>query len=318
MTNIKNNKGYNKSLHESVHARSLQPPPLTFDAHCKVSDITCSSDVDEKRSYIKLEFAMEKGFYKAIINKDKCGVLEIIVQFDSHVSLLTACKKFNLLRKGFRMEPKKYYRYGKDRVSTKEFKIVNVEKTITNDEIYKAMETIIRRGTIYIRHRKTYETNGLYGDILFTITDDQMAHSLVERWYVTIWEKVYSLAPAFLTEKQLATRQQWTAKFTGLDHTVTTKEIEEVAESINAKCFKLKTNESGLTITMEFKSESDMITACSKKIYYKTFTISGTYDNQLAHEFMRLLRSTHGVGIKNTNKKTEKGVYTIKKQRCDI
>src|SRR3954453_8785775 len=187
MTNIKNNKGYNKSLYESVHAKSSQPPLLTFDAHCKVRDITCGLNVDEKRSYIELEFAMEKGFYKAIINKDKSGVLEIIVQFESHVSLLTACKKFNLLKKGFRMEPKKYYRYGKDRVSTKEFKIVNVEKTLTNDEIYKAIENIIRRGTIYIRHRKTYETIGLYGDILFTITDDQMAHSLAERWYVIIY-----------------------------------------------------------------------------------------------------------------------------------
>src|SRR3954454_4455531 len=157
---LKNNKGYNKSLHESVHARSSQLPPITFDAHCKVRDITCGSNVNEKRSYIELEFAMKKGFHKAIINKDKSGVLEIMVQFENHASLLMACKKFNLLKKGFRMEPKKYYRYEKDRVSTKEFKIVNVEKTLTNDEIYKAMENIIRRGTIYIRHHKTYKTNG--------------------------------------------------------------------------------------------------------------------------------------------------------------
>ena len=95
-----------------------------------------------------------------------------MIQFTSHTALLLACRNFNLLLKGFCFEPKKYYRYEKDRVFTKEFKIMNVEKTILNEELYMALDNICRRGNVYIRTRKMYKPNRLYGDIMFMLTDD--------------------------------------------------------------------------------------------------------------------------------------------------
>ena len=75
---------------------------------------------------------MEMGFHRAVLNKNKHGILEVMIQFTNHTMLITACRNFNSLNKGFCFEPKKYYCFEKNKISTKEFKIVSVKKTISN------------------------------------------------------------------------------------------------------------------------------------------------------------------------------------------
>ena len=54
---------------------------------------------------------------------------------------------------------------------------MNMKKTIPNEDIYMALDNICRRENVYIRAKKTYKPNELYENIIFTLTDDQMAHT---------------------------------------------------------------------------------------------------------------------------------------------
>ena len=59
-------------------------------------------------------------------------------------------KEGNIINK---LANKKYYRIGYERYSSKDFKIIDVLNTISNDQIMKSLHALIRKTDLIIRSR---------------------------------------------------------------------------------------------------------------------------------------------------------------------
>src|SRR4051812_6682651 len=79
-----------------------------------------------------------------------------------------------------------------------------------------------------------------------------------------------------------------------------------IVKAVNSKHFYLRQVIDDHILSIEFSNEANMITACSKTIYYKNFILTSTYNRQIAHNFIKLVRSHHTAENKNNNKNNRK------------
>jgi len=152
---------------------------LTYDAIIPINKITRESDIDEKRAYIELEFFNDKGFIKAEIFKDGSDTV-ILIKFTEYQHLILACKRYNYDNPSNKAEVKKYYRLNNERYSSKDFKLLNVPQSITDDQVINALSLLTKSSNFSIRSRK------IARDIYFFSNDALVINILKDTWSVII------------------------------------------------------------------------------------------------------------------------------------
>ena len=259
-----------ESVDDSMHAKPSKPL-LTYDAYIPVHKINRGSDVDEKRAYIELEFFDKKGYIGAeLVKQDE--MLQVIIKFDHIINLQMACKAFNGDFPDCKAEIKKYYRIGHERYSSKDFKIINVPKSITSETILEALHIVTKRKDFIIRNRN------LANDVYFYTSDHYALNILKETWSIIIENEFYRVTPAFFKKENIEQRNLWVGKFKGLSREDNKHEIKNIFEHMGGMNFYWRDKTEFNTdnnIYIEFKRESDLISATYRNIQYKNFKIRG-------------------------------------------
>ena len=173
-----------ESADNSMHAKVKQPILLTYDATIPLNKITKGSDNEKKKAYIELEFFNDKGFIKADISKDD-SVPVILLKFTEYQHLIHACQRFNSNSALCKAEVKKYYRLNNERYSSKDFKILNVPSTVTDEQITNALSSLTKSSNFNIRSRK------IASDVYFFSNDLHVVNILKETWTMVINNSFY-------------------------------------------------------------------------------------------------------------------------------
>ncbi|RIA98897.1 Endonuclease/exonuclease/phosphatase [Glomus cerebriforme] len=140
--------------------------------------------------------------------------------------------------------PKTYYRMGRDKVSCREFKIINVPFHIELDTIEQAIRYLLKGETFYLRHPSKH-------------TVDQKA-----------------LLPAYFKKSDIKNRNKYVGKFTGFLPNYDLAYIKDHLQDVtNLKNVYRRTDDNN--IYLEFASESDLFNACSSNIFIDKLKIKG-------------------------------------------
>ena len=126
--------------------------------------------------------------------------LQVLIKFDQFDRLQWACKAYNKMHPDCKAEIKKYYRIGYEHYSSKDFKIIDVPNTISNDKIMKSLHALTRKTDFIIRSRNNAN------DIYFHTSDHQALNILKESWSMIIENNFYRIGPAFFKKEDFKKR----------------------------------------------------------------------------------------------------------------
>ncbi|RIA98598.1 hypothetical protein C1645_731492 [Glomus cerebriforme] len=157
---IKHKKEYLKSIkaEESSSNRSqhaLSPPlEYTYDGFIIVEDIKLDSSIknhEELLAFIEL-FMRQFDHFSSVNFCSTESVSSVIVKFSKHEGLVKTANYFKHGHHTERMKliSKTYYRMGRDKVSCREFKIINVLTDIDLDIVEQAIRSILKGETFYL------------------------------------------------------------------------------------------------------------------------------------------------------------------------
>src|SRR5215212_1193394 len=244
---------------------------MTFDASVSASKVYKGSDDSEKLAYIELEFYNSPGFIKGELFRED-NRPTILIKFDSHPQLVSACNIYNQRNPDSRFTVKKYYRIGNERYSSKDFKIIDVPGSISNEQIITAINNTLKRGNIFFRSRNAAN------DVYFYTTDDTITHMLKDTWVIIICDQFFRLTPAFYKRSEIMERNNCVAKFKNVPRNANKFDIIDMFHTIGGKNFYWKDatlfpNDHNLYV--EFQDESALISACNRTIQHKTITTIG-------------------------------------------
>ncbi|RIA87634.1 hypothetical protein C1645_739952 [Glomus cerebriforme] len=177
---IRHKKEYLKSIkaEESYSNRSqhaLSPPlEYTYDGFIAVEDIKLDSSIknhEELLAFIEL-FMQQFDHFSSVNYCSTESVPSIIVKFSKHEGLVKAANYFKHGHHSGRMKliPKTYYRMGRDKVSCREFKIINVPINVDLDIVEQAIRSVLKGESFYLRHPSKHVVDNRSGtkDIFFT------------------------------------------------------------------------------------------------------------------------------------------------------
>src|SRR6266480_3560451 len=94
-------------------------------------------------------------------------------------------------------------------------------------------------------------------------------NTLKESWTIIIDNEFYRILPAFYKRSDIEKRNKWVAKFKGFNRDDNKSLIINALKSQSGKNFYWCENIEDDNLYVEFKSESDLISATNKYIYCK-------------------------------------------------
>ncbi|RIA87359.1 hypothetical protein C1645_740195 [Glomus cerebriforme] len=172
--------------------------------------------------------------------------------------------------------PKTYYRMDRDKVSCREFKIINVPVNIELDTVEQAIRFLLKGKTFYLRHLSKYtvDKKSLCKDIFFTASSSYVCNLLKQTWSITIGQEVFRLAPAYFKKSDVEHHNKHIEKFTGFSSVHDLAYIKDYLQDVtNLKNVYRRTDDNN--IYLEFESESDLFNACSSNIFIDKLKIKG-------------------------------------------
>ena len=196
----------------------------------------------------------------------------ILIKFDSHPQLVSACNIYNQRNPDSRFTVKKYYRIGNERYSSRDFKILDVPDSISNEQIVNAINNTLKRGNIFFRSRNAAN------DVYFYITDDTIIQMLKDTWVIIICDQFFRLTPAFYKRSEIMERNNSVSKFKNVSRNTNKSDIIDMFKAVGGKNFYWKdaTQYPGdQNLYIEFQDESALISACNRTIQHKTITTIG-------------------------------------------
>ncbi|PKK59145.1 hypothetical protein RhiirC2_795252 [Rhizophagus irregularis] len=145
-------------------------------------------------------------------------------------------------------------KYG-HRISSKEFKILNVPKDIPKEEIEKAIFKIIQECSFHIKHSgiKTRDENKATNTVFFTVNNDN--------------------TPAATSAKDLMDRKYYHEEFYEFNPAHSMEKVMEVLTLHKPMHTFRQTDEK---VIVEFKAAGDLYNACAHPIHFANFQIQGT------------------------------------------
>ncbi|RIA95954.1 hypothetical protein C1645_816103 [Glomus cerebriforme] len=147
-------------------------------------------------------------------------VPSVIVKFSKHEGLVKAANYFKNGDYAGKMKliSKTYYRMGRDKVSYREFKILNLPPDTNLGLVEQAIRNVLKGEPFYLRHPSkhivNYKKTSL--DVFFTISNSSACNLLKRTWSIAISDQIYRLTPAYFKKTDLETRNHFIGKFSNL------------------------------------------------------------------------------------------------------
>jgi hypothetical protein len=161
------------------------------------------------------------------------------------------------------------------RVSTKEFKILNVPAETTKEEMEKAIFRIIKTYSFHIKKSriKPRNTAGNTNTVFFSVNDDTGRHILKNTWSIKIGQNLHILAPASFSQKDFEKRKYYRGEFFGFDYNHQMPKVMEVLAIHNPMHVFRQTEDK---VVVEFKTIGELFNACEKSILFDKYKIRRT------------------------------------------
>jgi hypothetical protein len=263
-------RGLRKAATASQHAppEDDSPTHTTFDAYIS-PDLIQGQYIDDKISYIDLLMFTYDGYVSTSTqtwNHEK----KIMISFSKYGHLIAALRdhqeRFPLLKFTIR----KYYTWKGHRVSSNDFKLLNVPEMASVTAIKQAIKSIDPRTRFRLNHR---DENGT---VFFTVLDNDRVYHFAQQYCCVLHNTVVRLAPAYFTEQHFKKRNTWMAKFSGFPVTTQLATVKEVLDSVQTlDVYRRSFHHQDDHVYAVFTDEKSMIKACSTSIRYRNWTIRG-------------------------------------------
>ena len=150
-----------------------------------------------------------------------------------------AVSMFNqfFINQGFILRMKKYYLHHSRHISTKEFKILHVPKTLTEELIKDRIRSSLNGIPFYIRANGGEKDSKKEGHktIFFTIKDPHDCHRIKNQWSIELHGAIYRMCPAYFSENDLKERKKYQAEYEGFKGSHTMPKVLEVLLMHNPK-----------------------------------------------------------------------------------
>ncbi|RIA95693.1 hypothetical protein C1645_733902 [Glomus cerebriforme] len=276
---LKSIKSDESSSNRSQHALS---PPLeyTYDGFISVKDIKLDSSInnhEELLTFIELFMRQFNHFFSVHYCSTET-VPSVIVKFSKHEGLIKAA---NFFKNGhhtgrMRLIPKTYYRMGRDKVSCREFKIINVPNNIDLDTVEHAIRAILKGETFYLHHPSKHiiDAKSENKDIFFTASSNTVCNLLKQTWSISIEKDVFRLTPAYFKKSDVESRNSFVGKFSGFSPHHDLAYIKDNLQAVtDLKNVYRRPDDNN--IYLEFASESALFNACNSNIFIDNLKIKG-------------------------------------------
>jgi len=212
-----------------------------------------------------------------------------------------------------RLRPKVYYTIKGQRVSSRQFKILDVPAELAQETIESSIRKLMNGKPFHIRPHngiKKQNKDDSKVTIFFTAKDEQARNILKQIWSIEIDNNIYRLAPAHYGKDEFEKRKTYTGRFRGFDESHTPSKIMEVLTIHNPmNAYKGHTaNE----FFAEFEHKHDLFNACEGSIYFGNFKITGLpkgYNWQERNEFLAKRcgkKQSYNKGLKIDDQSTDK------------
>ncbi|RIA81775.1 hypothetical protein C1645_836402 [Glomus cerebriforme] len=254
---------------------AIQRAQVTIKKNSCIKNIKA---IKHKKEYLKSIKAEESSSNCSVNYCSTESVPSVIVKFSKHEGLVKAANYFKHDHHTGRMKliTKTYYRMGRDRVSCREFKIINVSLEIDLDSVEQAIRFILKDKTFYLRHpsKHIFDKNSRSKDIFFTASSSTTCNLLKQTWFISIDKDVFRLTPTYFKKSDIELRNSHVEKFSGFSPNHNLAYIKDNVQNVtNLKNVYRRTDDNN--IYLEFASESDLFNACSSNIFIDKLKIKG-------------------------------------------
>ncbi|GBB91148.1 hypothetical protein RclHR1_01830007 [Rhizophagus clarus] len=274
LSDIKSDKKSHSSRNNSMHAPK-DDNVTTFDAYINLNDIDNYFHNKDKLAYMELLARDLKGFAGVeLIKEDQ----EIIVKNSMFKEMQHMVRMVNHRCKDhpfMKLKPKQYYLLEGTRVSSKEFKILNVPKDASRDAIEQAVITLLGSKRFFIKKSgiKPSKNNRFTNTIFITIKDLEKCNLLKNTWAIEINHHFYRFALAHASEQDLSHRKQYRGEFVSFNENITPDIVHEAYIAQNPKHIFCQSDDKYI---IEFESEVDLFNACNKTVHFRDYIIRGS------------------------------------------
>ena len=248
------------SADNSIHAcesTSVQHSQ-TFDAYIADNKVP-GQHTNDKIACMSLHM-LHHTHYVTTDSYKRNGQTFIRIKFSSLDGLRRATRIHNQHHPGTTLSLKKYYSVNGTKMSSNVFKLIQVPDQIKDRQILSSLRNYAIKGNFTITQRTEY------GDIYFSVNDEDSIHILKQLWSITIGNNLnIRLAPAYFTEQHFTERNRWVAKFRNFKDNASPADAMAALYLVNAMNAYPNTAEQSVFF-VEFASESDLHKACHANI----------------------------------------------------
>ncbi|CAB5368599.1 unnamed protein product [Rhizophagus irregularis] len=171
-----------------------------------------------------------------------------------------------------KIKEKKYYTLHGQRISSREFKILEVPNNIDRTSIESSIRHLLHGSPFFITDKCFKYRSENTMTVYFTVKDEYARQLLKNVWSIDIENYIYRLGPAHFKANDFDERKKHRGEFIGFGKEHTVAKALEITAPFNPKsAFKQSLNK----IIVEFQNEVDLFNACDKNYHFSDFNIKG-------------------------------------------
>ncbi|GET65916.1 hypothetical protein GLOIN_2v1820860 [Rhizophagus irregularis DAOM 181602=DAOM 197198] len=254
----------------SIHAYT-EEKVATYDAFIPINDIDHYNTVEDKISFIELNVRNMSDYAGIEYNaKDK----QIIIKNYVLGGMRRMVRVFNHYFKtsNFKMTEKKYYTLHGQRISSREFKILEVPNNTDKNAIESSIRSLLHGCPFFITDKSYKYRSETTMTVYFTVKDEYARQLLKNVWSIDIENYIYRLGPAHFKTSDFDDKKKHRGEFIGFSDEHTAAKAMEMTSPFNLKsAFKQSPDK----IIVEFQNEADLFNACEKRYHFNDFSVKG-------------------------------------------
>ncbi|POG58665.1 hypothetical protein GLOIN_2v1820860 [Rhizophagus irregularis DAOM 181602=DAOM 197198] len=252
----------------SIHAYT-EEKVATYDAFIPINDIDHYNMVEDKISFIELNVRNMSDYAGIEYNaKDK----QIIIKNYVLGGMRRMVRVFNHYFKtsNFKMTEKKYYTLHGQRISSREFKILEVPNNTDKNAIESSIRSLLHGCPFFITDKSYKYRSETTMTVYFTVKDEYARQLLKNVWSIDIENYIYRLGPAHFKTSDFDDKKKHRGEFIGFSDEHTAAKAMEMTSPFNLKsAFKQSPDK----IIVEFQNEADLFNACEKRYHFNDFSV---------------------------------------------
>ncbi|CAB5196260.1 unnamed protein product [Rhizophagus irregularis] len=267
LTDIKKHSTRNQT---SMHT-FIEKKVATYDAYIPINDINFYDSFDDKFAFIELNVRNFSDYAGVEYNAtDK----HIIIKNYAIGGMRRMVRLFNHFFKdsNLKMKEKKYYTLHGQRISSREFKILEIPNNIDRTSIESSIRRLLHGSPFFITDKSFKYRSENTMTVYFTVKDEYARQLLKNVWSIDIENYIYRLGPAHFKASDFDERKKHRGEFIGFGKEHTAAKALEITAPFNPKsAFKQSPDK----IIVEFQNEADLFNACDKNYHFSDFNIKG-------------------------------------------